>query len=885
MFKFKKIVSALLAVGVLSAPLTAFCAAEKVSFSVELQVLEGLLAECENKKIATDYERVNYETIKLFEKYINTDISEGREEEMIDYNLSCIKSLYNEARDNLTAYLDGSKTPHTINRPDMSNLRTDGSVLYDGDTPVISVGFGHGRQANENTANFRKFGVNNVMPEIGPTTYDSEIGNLKKTLAAAEDANISVSVLVSPHYFPENLGDDLYADTGEFIKYNIGDDRAKAVIEEFLRKLLPEIKDYSSLTSICLSNEPAFLTTNFPDFYTAKFREYLKGIYGNIISLNLSWGTTYLSFDAINLPENTETNTPMCYDWNRFNRKTFADWHAWMADIVKEYLPDIPVHSKLLNRMNDVKTGYNLRHFDSKGTDVELFDEFSDWAGCDSHDYIGDEQGYWATMFYYDYLHSVTGKPIYNSEDHIIADRNDVFGETQRKHWRNHLWMSAAHGMNMSTIWQWKRSTKDNTDYNGVLFRPDIVSETGKTSLDLIRLSDKITRIQQKKSDVALFYSKATVQYYENSKSYYGNLMTAYKALLELGVRPGIVTEDSAAKLDGYKVLIIPGATHATEKMRTAVNAFAENGGTVIYTGDALSRTEYNKSVSNSALKTYGLAYVGTDKETVRAELEEHLDGLEMLQAVLIDEDTGKPAKNIDWSYVFEDGKLIVNATNLEYGTKKKFSVYFNGKRVTGFTNLITFEEGLTTVTADEQTPVLIEAMIGSCEVSNLRVDYGENIIRWDYDGAYGRAEIYKVNNDGSAAKLATVGETEYPFDGAATFIVKGVNSEKKGEIISTDGTGLTYSAENLSRTDGAVDGRAVYKNTQNHYLTVQIGLTALDFAGGEIGSASCKVTLMPGQADEFRFSIPTAARAESVKMTVSYGDSASANKTVYSFE
>lgn len=885
MFKLKKLVSVLLAFGVLSAPLTAVCAAERVSFSSELQELEGLLADCEKRNIATDYERVNYETIKLFEDYINTDISEGREEEMISYNLSCMQSLYNEARDNLTAYLDGSKTPYTINRPNMLNLRTEGSVLYDGDTPVISVGFGHGRQANENTANFQKFGVNNVMPEIGPTTYDSEIGKLKNTLAAAEKANISVSVLVSPHYFPENLDADLYAETSEFIKYNIGDERAKAVIEEFLRKLLPEIKDYSSLTSICLSNEPTFLTTNFPDFYAPKFREYLKGIYGNILSLNLSWGTTYLSFDAINLPENTETNTPMCYDWNRFNRKTFAEWHAWMADIIEEYLPKTPLHSKLLNRMNDVRTGYNLRHFDSKGTDVEMFDEFSDWAGCDSHDYIGDEQGYWATMFYYDYLHSVTGKPIYNSEDHIIADRNDVFGETQRKHWRNHLWMSAAHGMNMSTIWQWKRSTKDNTDYNGVLFRPDIVSETGKTSLDLIRLSDKMTRIQQKKSDVALLYSKATVQYYENNKAYYGNLMTAYKALLEMGIKPGIVTEDSAAKLEGYKVLIIPGATHATEKMRTAVNAFAENGGTVIYTGDALSKTEYNKSVGNSAVKSYGLAYSGTDTATVRAEVEEYLDDLGLLPLVLVDEDTGKPAKNTDWSYVFENGELLINATNLEYGTKKKFSVYFNGKMVTGFTNLITSEEGLTVVTADEQTPVLLEAMLGSCEVQNLRVDYSENKIRWDYDGAYGKAEVYKVNNDGSLTKLATVGTTEYAFDGAATYIVKGVNSGKKGEIISTDGTGLTYFVEKLSRSERAVDGTAVYKNTLNRYLTVEIELSALNSASEEIGSVSYKLTLMPGKTDSFGFSFPTSERAESVKMTVSYGDTASANKTVYSFE
>ena len=40
--------------------------------------------------------------------------------------------------------------------------------------------------------------------------------------------------------------------------------------------------------------------------------------------------------------------TAQYYDWTRFNKKHFSDWHRWMAQIVKKNLPHVPVHAKIM---------------------------------------------------------------------------------------------------------------------------------------------------------------------------------------------------------------------------------------------------------------------------------------------------------------------------------------------------------------------------------------------------------------------------------------------------------------------------------------------------------------------------------------------------------
>ncbi len=107
------------------------------------------------------------------------------------------------------------------------------------------------------------------------------------------------------------------------------------------------------------------------------------------------------------------------YDWQRFNKKHFADWHAWLRGICKKNLPDVPIHAKpmIFLSMNREQMTY--------GVDGELFTAFSDIAGCDAYAFPdGDYQSYdWrGEEFWYDLLNSFRNQPVFNSENHVIPD-------------------------------------------------------------------------------------------------------------------------------------------------------------------------------------------------------------------------------------------------------------------------------------------------------------------------------------------------------------------------------------------------------------------------------------------------------------------------------
>ena len=109
--------------------------------------------------------------------------------------------------------------------------------------PVFFVGYGHFDTAANDMPLFNEIGANTIQTEIGPTDVmtfaddgsytikTDKIEKLKTILENAEENNIAVSVLLSPHYFPTNVIE--YYDIGhsdgatEFLKYNVNADIAK----------------------------------------------------------------------------------------------------------------------------------------------------------------------------------------------------------------------------------------------------------------------------------------------------------------------------------------------------------------------------------------------------------------------------------------------------------------------------------------------------------------------------------------------------------------------------------------------------------------------------------------------------------------------------------
>ncbi len=537
----------------------------------------------------------------------------------------------------------------------------------------------------------------NLLEEVGSFESDKYHGSawyVYDTLKRAEENNVAVTLLLSPHYFPENLSDNLYSDNGGSVGFNVDEPEAREVIENHIRTVLSGLDGYGALSSICLSNEPTYNTRGFADFYNPKFREYIKEKHGTISAVNSTYGlsdgffgfgkTSYDSFDDIKMPSSLGNGGAIAYDWIEFNDRVLTDWHKWMADIVHEYLPDIPVHSKILPYIFN-ESDSKRREYLSRGVDLEMFDEFSTFAGNDNYGYISNPDSYYIKMMYYDYLSSATGKPVYNSEDHVISDDDEVYSELQLRHAKNSLLQGALHGCSMSSLWVWERA------YNGILFRPDVVAGIGKTHLDMIRLSEEIDGIRTTKPDVALYYSKATRLY---NSDYDVKLLNTYKALVTSGYKVGFVSEKSMDKLNDYKYLIIPGAVNAHDDAQNDIVSFMTNGGKVRYMANSFTRNKYNKKISNTWLTDGCVLYSGDTAEEIRESLENVLDKPEVVVY-----NNGETATDVEWNYDVSGEYPVVSISNLSQTEEKNLTVYYNGEQLIGMTDLLGGGEDISEIT------------------------------------------------------------------------------------------------------------------------------------------------------------------------------------------
>lgn len=737
------------------------------------------------------------------------------------------------------------------------------------DQTQLYLSFGSYDTADVQLADFYLYELDsngNTVGENIVVTGEAHLKSLTDALENAEKNNVGVCLLLSPHYFPTGLDESVYA-TGSGIGYNINAPQAKTVIENYLRMLMPIVKDYKALTSICLSNEPTFNTRAFPDFYNPLFREYLQSVHGDIETLNSRYGASYSSFDEISMPSDLTSGDPVCYDWIEFNDRTFTDWHKWMADIIKEYVPDMPLHAKILG--NYFPDGKDIKDSDrgvlGRGVDLEMFDEFSDYAGNDALDWFGRQNFYYSMMFLYDYQHSVTNKPVYDTEEHMIGDREGNFNAQMRRHVRNNLWQGAIHGRNLSSVWTWDKdysTAGDNSLYAGIGFRPDAAAELGRTSLDLSRLAYDVDELNRNEERTAIFYSKPTRLY---SDTYTYNLRETYKALLNMGEKVGVVSDKSVGKLSGYDVLIIPGAENAMPETLTAINSFISGGGKVIYTGDVLAKDEYNRPADNSLIKSKGHTYSVSSAAT---DLKKLYKSFDMTEIELLDENGGE-LSGLDWQYSIKDGRLLINVTNVYKDEDKKAYVYANGERLSDMENLLTGEKGIELVELAGETPALLSAKMKlslNDDIENLSAD-GKKL-SWTYRKGSGKAYIYAYSEDGTRSMIGKTSGNEYTVTDAGTYFVRtaGGKNINGTSITVTDDMPLVLAVNSCMAWTSSCRAEVETENTGDVMCTGAIIIEACDENGERVGYTVCKTTLDGGESTCVKALFATDKKADHIR-------------------
>lgn len=677
--------------------------------------LEELFAKCRSLGITSVYDSADYEIVKQFSGRIATETDETKK----DHYYNTLAVIYDRVRNNLLSYINGSNVPFNVVKKNYANITLKGGNLYslveqNGRTvekPIVTGGYSSWQSTKEYTEFSAKLGStttegveyyqSNIVAFANGYLMENsyagdEIKKITDFLDICETLNICLSFGYNTLYLPQgfidyyNNADESEkirhndAEYSSYINFNPTHPAIKALHEKQAEILLPKLAKYKCITSIMMVNEPIFEANDKPYYYD-KWTSYIKNLYGTIDALNNAYGTEYTSFDEVKMPLKEET-TPIYYDYREFTTDILKEYFTNLKNIIKKHLPNMPVGVKLMEYTRatpNVNNSWNIKYDKYKDIfDVNYNDSFA-FVDNDSLSIQGK-------MLWYDYLRSIINAPVINGENHVIEDKwNNTLNVNYDSRIPNHIaadmWQGAIHGSDQTVNWLLADNERVNTTYpnSTALYRPDLLSEISKTTLDMERLSDEITAIQDAPSDTAILYSDTSWNY---DKNFTQNNYNAYLAVIYNGHKVKFVTERTLDNLSDQKVLIVPNCANTTPEAVQKIRAFVAAGGKVIFVGnDCLKKDRNNQSLSADILSMVNDLYVCSVTVDNISDLSDTLwniyEEIGVNAVVVVDEITGRRVADTEWLATEIDGEYVVNICNYSETHIPDISIYINGKK------------------------------------------------------------------------------------------------------------------------------------------------------------------------------------------------------------
>lgn len=713
----------------------------------------------------------------------------------------------------------------------------------------------------------------------------------RKMLHKAESTNQKICVLVNPLIWPESIRnaypEAFDSSTGTMILTN---ETAKKLVENYIRSAATVLSGFSSIESICLTNESYYCTLKYPDAYTSAFREYLQSVHGNIDTLNDRYGkflgifNQYSSFSDISMPSeggvpsggSTSSDTislsdKLFYDWKNFNDKTFTAWHTFAANIVKDAFPGVPVHTKALSYMTDVDWdgGSRALHL-LGGANAELFDEFSDWTGNDGGAYV-EESGYRSlenVMKWYDYLNSISNKPIYNSEDHITIDKGTTFNSSQAVFTSGSIWQGAIHGKDLSSIWSWSNTVDTSSVLYGHLYlRPSAISAVAKTKLDLNRLAYEVSAIANKQPDVGILYSDTSRMY---SAAYMNAVDIVYNGAIKSGNKVGFFSEKTEqAKINKFPTIIVPRALYVEKAVLDKLNAYVNAGGNLIIVGDSsLKKDEYGKdhdSASVSALyaKATMVDATKSSKSQLSAPTVESMQTLLKTDLTVGDSD-GNMLTDVEWqSARYRQGRII-SVYNYDKTNSKNIVISDCGEQFDNVRELISGTSVNGIYTLEPMGHALFYAYNNSNLNNEIKALYGTrengvNKLSWEpmYE-TENQYYIFRVDECGNLNFISQTSDTSFSETAdSATYFVKIKIADKltEGKYATCEDTkGITFERSS-EQIGNCLEVRVSAVNSANYSSSAKFTVTAYNEDNTFAGAKEMDVILPANKTTNFEFS------------------------------
>ncbi|MFD0673496.1 beta-galactosidase [Cohnella sp. GCM10027633] len=353
-------------------------------------------------------------------------------------------------------------------------------------------------------------------------------------------------------------------------------------------KLAQRYGNHPAVVGWHISNE--YLGECHCDLCQEAFRQWLQNKYGTLDALNFSWWTsfwahTYTSWDQVvsPAPHGEFGVHGHNLDWRRFVTDQTADFCRFEVSAVRGANPELPVTTNfhMIESLDYRKLAEEI--------DIVSWDAYPTWHDKKDDVAIGS---YFA--FYHDLFRSLKRKPFLLMESTPSATNWQPVSKLKRPGMHKLASLQAvAHGADSVQYFQWRKSRGSSEKFHGAVvdhaghentrvFRD--VADLGRTLADLSKVVGATTP-----SETAILFdwdnrwAVKDAQGPRNSGIHYEEtVMAHYRAFWKQGVPVDIV--GSQEDLSSYKLIIAPMLYLCREETGRKLEAFVENGGTLVTT-------------------------------------------------------------------------------------------------------------------------------------------------------------------------------------------------------------------------------------------------------------------------------------------------------------
>lgn len=360
--------------------------------------------------------------------------------------------------------------------------------------------------------------------------------------------------------------------------------------ERIIRKIMEHVKGHPAIIGYQVDNETKHYGTAGANVQ-AQFVQYMKNKFKTTEAINAAFGLDYWS-NRINsweeFPSMVGTiNAGLKSEFSKFQRGLVTDFLSWQAAIVREYKK--PEQFVTQNFDLDWR-GYS---FGIQG-DVDHFAaaKAMDVAGIDiyhpTQDHLtGTEISLGGDM----------ARSMKNGQNYLVVE-TEAQGFPQWVPYAGQLRLQAfshiASGANMLSYWHWHSiHNSAETYWKGLLshdFQPNpTYNEAITIGRDFKKIGSKIASLKKTNKVAVLFSNEAQTAFNAFSfgwgakEQYNDVLRPMYDALYKMNVGVDFI-DPSSLNIEKYKLIIVPALYAAPDALLQKLNAYAKNGGHIVYT-------------------------------------------------------------------------------------------------------------------------------------------------------------------------------------------------------------------------------------------------------------------------------------------------------------